>query len=76
MPPDEVKPLLRFTSAIHKTNTKQTFSDCEGSDQDPWAYNWLGCITVWYAQENFPHSLGTPVTWGSWGGTGLESLLS
>lgn len=33
-------------------------------------------ISVWYAQGTFPHSLGTPVTWGSWDGTSLESLLS
>lgn len=35
-----------------------------------------GRTTGWYAQGFFPHSLGTPVTWGSWAGTSLESLLS
>lgn len=35
-----------------------------------------GHTTGWYAQGSFPHSLGTPVTWGSWAGTSLESLLS
>lgn len=78
MPPDEVKPLLSFTSAIHKTNTKQTFSDCEGCDQDPWAYNWLGCkhpVSL-VCTGNLPSFFGNPVTWGSWAGTSLESLLS
>lgn len=58
MPPDEVKPLLSITSAIHKTNTKQTFSDCEGSDQDPWAYNWLVCTGILPSFFGNPSNLG------------------
>lgn len=58
MPPDEVKPLLSFTSAIHKTNTKQTFTDCEGSDQDPWAYNWLVCTGILPSFFGNPSNLG------------------
>lgn len=58
MPPDEVKPLLSFTSVIHKTNTKQTFSDCEGSDQDPWAYNWLVCTGILSSFFGNPSNLG------------------